>query len=96
MKPGRHDLPRGVELPRAVAVDLRPDLHDAPALDRDVGGVAGRAGAVDDGAASDHDVGAHAGTSLWSDRSTEYNRAAFSYRTLRTVGSGRSPSTSSA
>ena len=64
-EPRRHDLARGVELPRAVGVELRPDLHDAPALDRDVGGVAGRAGAVDDGAAPDHDVGAHAGTSLW-------------------------------
>ena len=54
-KPGVTSRPSASTLAPAGAVD-RADLGDAPAVDRDVGGAAGRAGAVDDGAAADDQV----------------------------------------
>ncbi len=54
---GCDDAAVGVEL--ALAVEIGRDLGDAPVAHRDVGAARLGAGAVDDGATSDDDVGAH-------------------------------------
>ena len=53
---GGDDRAGGVELGLAVGREARADLGDAAVADPDVGGDAGRAGAVDDGAAADEEI----------------------------------------
>ena len=56
-EPGSDDVPAGVE--HALAVEVGADRGDLAVADGDVGTRAGRAGAVDDGAALDDEIDAH-------------------------------------
>jgi hypothetical protein len=53
---GRDDLARGVDLAVGAGGRKRADAGDPAARHRDVGGVAGRARAVDDGAVPDEEI----------------------------------------